>query len=106
MRRLMPDAITIFIVAESEAQLVQRLVARKTEPLERLLVRVGTARAEVARAPEFGFVVVNHEGKLDECVAQIGEIIDVEKMRTDGSSVNGGGIARSGGSAVQAPAPT
>jgi guanylate kinase len=41
----MPEnLLSVFIVAESEAQLVQRLVSRKTEPLDKMLTRVQTAR--------------------------------------------------------------
>ena len=48
VRRMVPDAISIFLVASSEAELVARLVARKTEPLDKMLVRVETARAETS----------------------------------------------------------
>jgi guanylate kinase len=44
VRRLMPEVISVFIVAESEAQLVARLVSRKTEPVDKMLTRVKTAR--------------------------------------------------------------
>jgi len=33
VRKLLPEAVHIFLVAESEAELVERLVSRKTEPL-------------------------------------------------------------------------
>jgi guanylate kinase len=36
--------VSVFLVAESEAQLVARLVARKTEPLDKMMTRVQTAR--------------------------------------------------------------
>lgn len=35
VRTMMPEAVSIFLVAESEAKLVQRLVARKTEDMVR-----------------------------------------------------------------------
>jgi guanylate kinase len=44
VRRLMPGVISVFIVAESEAQLVARLVSRKTEPMDKMITRVKTAR--------------------------------------------------------------
>jgi guanylate kinase len=78
----MPDVISIFIVADSEQQLVKRLVSRKTEPLDRMLTRVQTARAETGRIKEFDYVVVNREGQMDDCVQQICTIIDAEKLRT------------------------
>ncbi len=81
VKRLLPDAITIFVTAEDEATLVQRLVARKTESADKLAVRVRTARAEVARVHEFDYVVVNGTGALETCVAQVSGIIDAEKAR-------------------------
>lgn len=39
VKRLMPEAITIFVTAESERSLVSRLVARKTEDIDKLAVR-------------------------------------------------------------------
>lgn len=44
VRKLVPGVISVFLVAESEAQLVARLVSRKTEPLDKMLTRVKTAR--------------------------------------------------------------
>lgn len=81
VRRLMPDAISIFIAAESEAELVARLVARKTESYDKMLVRVGTARHEMRRLPEFDYIVVNRDGQLEQSVALIASIIDAEKAK-------------------------
>ena len=81
MRKLLPNVVSIFLAADSEAGLVSRLVQRKTEPLDKLLVRVGTAREELRRASEFDYVVVNREGRLDECVAQLAAVIDAERCR-------------------------
>lgn len=39
VKRLMPEAITIFVTAESERSLVTRLAERKTEDLEKLKLR-------------------------------------------------------------------
>jgi len=44
VRQLLPDVVSVFLVAESEAQLVARLVSRKTEPLDKMITRVQTAR--------------------------------------------------------------
>jgi guanylate kinase len=46
VRKLLPGVVSVFLVAESEAQLVARLVSRKTEPLDKMLTRVQTARWE------------------------------------------------------------
>lgn len=81
VRGLIPDAVFIFLVAESEASLARRLVARKTETPEKLALRVQTAREEAERTDEFDFVVVNEEGRLDETAEKLACIIDAEKMR-------------------------
>lgn len=39
-------------------------------------------RDETKQISEFDYVVVNRDGQLDECVAQICSIISAEKLRT------------------------
>lgn len=61
VRQLMPDAISVFLVAESEAQLVARLVSRKTEPLDKMVTRVKTARwATLSTAAHTALSVAMH----------------------------------------------
>lgn len=74
-------AVFIFLVAESEAALVKRLIDRRTETAEMLLVRVSTAREELKHLKKFDYVVVNAEGKLDGAVKLVESIIDAEKAR-------------------------
>jgi len=81
IRKLIPDSVHIFIVAESEAALVERLVARSTELPDQLQKRVETARAEAAKIKDFDYVVVNRSGALDDTVSRLGSIIDAEKSR-------------------------
>lgn len=78
---LLPGAVRIFLAAESEAALVRRLTARKTEPVDALATRVGTARQEVGEAGKFDYVVINREGDLAGTVASLSAIIDAEKCR-------------------------
>lgn len=81
VRALVPGAVFIFIAADSEASLCRRLVSRKTETPEKLVVRVEMAREELCRMREFDYVVVNEEGRLDEAAGKLAAIIDAEKMR-------------------------
>uniref|UniRef100_A0A7S3VHK8 guanylate kinase n=1 Tax=Dunaliella tertiolecta TaxID=3047 RepID=A0A7S3VHK8_DUNTE len=83
VKRLMPEAITIFVTAESERSLVTRLASRKTEDMTKLALRVQTARDEVKRASEFDYIVENGTGMLEKCVSQLSSIIDAEKARTE-----------------------
>ncbi|CAI0466519.1 unnamed protein product [Linum tenue] len=80
-KKLKDSAVFIFLVAESEAKLVERLIDRKTESKEDLLVRIATAREEVRHVKSFDYVVVNSDGKLDEAVKLVESIIDAEKAR-------------------------
>lgn len=81
VREMIPQVVSIFLVAENEKALVQRLVARKTETKEKLLLRVNTAREETQRFRDFDYVVVNEAGHLDQTVARLAGIIDAERHR-------------------------
>lgn len=60
LRRVLGDsAVFVFLMAESETALVERLVERKTESREELLVRIATAREEIKHLKNFDYVVVN-----------------------------------------------
>ncbi|CAI9776293.1 unnamed protein product [Fraxinus pennsylvanica] len=82
LRRILREsAIFVFLVAESEEALVKRLIDRKTETKETLLMRVATAREEVRHLKEFDYVVVNKEGELESSVKLLESIIDAEKAK-------------------------
>jgi len=87
VRGIIPDAISIFLCAESEASLARRLARRATETVEELTRRVETARVENARADEFDYVVVNGEGQMERAAAKLGAIIDAEKCRRGRTAV-------------------
>lgn len=75
------SAVFIFVAAESEVKLVERLIGRRTESKEALLVRVATAREEMKHVRNFDYVVVNAEGKLDNAVKLVNSILDAEKAK-------------------------
>ena len=81
IRRLVPEAILIFLSAESEAALVRRLQQRKTEPEDQLKMRIATARQELKRLDIFDYVVINAEDRLDETCEKIAAIITAERCR-------------------------
>lgn len=81
------SAVFIFLVAESEAALVKRLIDRKTETKETLLVRIATAKEEIKHLRNFDYVVVNKEGELDETVKLVESIINAEKAKVDQRNV-------------------
>lgn len=89
---------SVFVVAESAAALARRLAARGTEDSDALRRRFREAEQEIARLAEFDYVVVNREGKLEECVDDLGKVIDAHKLRVGGcgkkKTVQSGAAAR------------
>lgn len=81
IKRLIPEAILVFLSASSEEELVTRLRRRKTESDVQLQQRIETVRHEMERLPEFDYVVVNRECALDDAVDQIVSIIEAEHHR-------------------------
>ncbi len=81
IRRLVPEAVLIFLLAGSEAELENRLRARETETPDSLKLRMATAREELKRIEEFDYVVINREGALGEAVNAVISIIRAEHRR-------------------------
>ncbi len=73
VKRLMPEAITVFLAPPSWEALVERLTGRGTEDEEVIRRRLETARVELAAKDEFDRVVVNDDAA--EAVRAIGEIL-------------------------------
>jgi guanylate kinase len=81
IRRLIPEAILVFLTAASEAELIERLRQRNTESEDQLQQRIEMARDEMARLPEFDYLVVNAACSLDSAVDRVLEIISAEHHR-------------------------
>ena len=82
VKGMLPDAITIFLICESEKELVARLRARRTESEEALQKRLHTAHKEMACIPDFDYVVVNRHGALDDAVDDVIAIMRAEHCRS------------------------
>ena len=87
IRKLLPNAVTIFLTAESEEELVERLRERKTESTDKLKMRIATARQELKRYAEFDYVVVNRDQGYEDTVQHVLSIIQTEKSRVDWTPV-------------------
>lgn len=81
IREIAPEALFIFLCASSMRELIKRLKERKTESGEEVMERVATVQREMKYLPEFDYVVINREGRLDEAVEEIMAIIRAEKCR-------------------------
>jgi guanylate kinase len=82
IRRLVPEAVLVFLTAPSEEELEQRLRKRGGDSPDQIEKRLATAREEMACLPEFDYVVVNREGKLDQAVDDVLAIVRAEHCRT------------------------
>ena len=87
VRKLIPNAILIFLTVESEDILVRRLQERKSETAEGLKLRIATARKEIERMDEFDYCVVNNENEQELAVHQILSIIEAEHCRVKQSPI-------------------
>jgi guanylate kinase len=81
IRKLYPEALMIFLSPKDEAEMVNRLLERKTETPEGLKLRIATARQEMTHVNSFDYVVINRELHLDETVDTIISIIVAEHHR-------------------------
>jgi len=81
LRALFPDAVLIFLIPTSVKEWYQRLRNRKTETSESLALRLNTAKEELERLPEFDYVVVNAQDRLEKTVDTIAAIIEAEHHR-------------------------
>ena len=82
IRKLAPEAVSIFLAPGEREELVRRLGERMTESPEALRLRIETAEAEMGESAVFDHVVVNREGRLDETVREIESVVAQEHLRT------------------------
>ena len=73
IRRMYPDATTIFLLPPSTEELERRLRGRGTETEERIQERLRIARDELAQQDKFTLKLVNQE--VDTCAAELYRII-------------------------------
>jgi len=79
LRREIPEAVSIFILAPSRDILEQRLRARSEDPGEVIERRLREAREEIRNFREYDYVLVNRD--LDTAVADLASIIRAERLR-------------------------
>ena len=59
VRRLIDDAVSIFILPPSRAELERRLTARGQDEVEVISARMAKATAEMSHYPEFDYLLIN-----------------------------------------------
>ena len=71
-----PEALSIFLLPPSKAELEKRIRNRGTEKEEAIDKRLSRADYEIASSDEFDFVLTNHD--VDETVKEVFKIINLE----------------------------
>ncbi len=75
-----PDALLLFVLPPTIAELKNRLIKRGTESLEVIQNRLDRAKEEVDYLEQYDYLVVNDD--LETCVDEIHGIIQAEHART------------------------
>ena len=78
---IVPQAVFIFLMPPSLAELACRLERRYTESPETLSIRLRTAESEIKQLTKFDYVVINPQDQIESAVDEIKAIITAEKCR-------------------------
>lgn len=81
VKKRRPDAVLIFMMAPSFAELEQRLTGRGDTAADVIQSRLKQAKWEYSHAHEYDYLVVNDQ--VDKAVAEISSVICAEKCKTE-----------------------
>lgn len=79
VRTLMPEAVSIFILPPDLTELEKRLRARGTDTDAVIQRRLAAARAEIARAPEYDYVIINKD--LEVAIGDLAAVVQASRLR-------------------------
>lgn len=88
IKRLVPQAILIFIAPPSIPELKKRLRSRGLDDQKSVERRLDAAEREMDKLPDYDYVVVNRRNKLDEAIDQLAAIITAERCRVGRESAS------------------
>ena len=79
IRKLKPEAVTIFVLPPSFEALEARLRSRAQDSAEVIARRLAAARGEIAHVPEFEYVIINDD--FDRAAQELISVIRAERLR-------------------------
>ncbi len=81
IKKILPQAVFIFLMPPSMEELERRLKQRRSESSLDLALRLVKASEEIKSLALFDYVITSHQGKLNDAVSQIEAIVIAEKCR-------------------------
>ena len=90
VRRLIPDAIGIFVLPPSFEALVSRLNTRATDAPEGISRRLAAAREEISHVGEFDYVIINDQ--FGDAVQDLVAVVRAQRLRRDVQTARHGGL--------------
>lgn len=81
VKKLMPEALMIFIAPESREILRERLAGRGTESEDVIANRIAIAEKELRACLMYDYITVNRQGKADECADDILAAVRAENIK-------------------------
>ena len=81
IKKILPQAVFIFLMSPSLEELEKRLRKRRSESSTDLALRLERAKGEMKSLPIFDYVITSRQNKLDEIASQIDAIVAAEKCR-------------------------
>jgi len=81
IKKILPEAVFIFLVSSTLEELEQRLKKRRTETPAELELRLKTADDELEKIPMFDYVIINRQGEIRGTIEAIKAVITAEKCR-------------------------
>lgn len=87
IKKILPQAVFIFLTPPSVRDLERRLKQRHSESSAELGLRLAEAGKEIENLSFFDYVITSHHGGLDEIVSGIDAIVTAERCRVNPRNV-------------------
>lgn len=81
IKKILPQAVFIFLTPPSMEELELRLKQRRSESSTDLALRLEKAKDEIKSLPLFDYVITSRQDRLDDIISQIDAIVTAEKCR-------------------------
>ena len=81
IKKILPQAVFLFLMPPSMEELERRLKQRRSESSIDLAVRLERASEEMKSLPLFDYVITSYQGNIKDALAQIEAIVIAEKCR-------------------------